>query len=168
MNTSVKLVSFLALTVGLSAGCKEDSPSSASPLAVQCGERVYDPLNVLSHEVRGNLLDINIDYAGGCEEHVEASFQDPTNIRLRLMHDSNGDLCEALISETLTFDMGAFLDCDDAQSFDVEILPGGAVFNANDTALFSFTANCEDSNGSSNNAVPDVRSTTACDAALGE
>ena len=56
--------------LGTLVGCNRNAQPSISSAKIECGEHVTDPLNVLSHEVRGNLLDLNVDYAGGCEEHV--------------------------------------------------------------------------------------------------
>lgn len=69
-----------------------------------------DPYTILSFERVGTLLFVEVQYAGGCEKHNFALigtgqwYDQPDIIPFLLVHDANGDLCEALITETLVFD----------------------------------------------------------------
>ena len=66
----------------------------------------------------GNELLGNVNYGGGCEDHIfhlvmEPNFwigMSPVYYYFYLSHDANNDLCEALITEhNLCFDISEFL-----------------------------------------------------------
>lgn len=59
-------------------------------------------------------LTLVVQYGGGCREHEftlcwDGHFMEsfPLQVRLVLHHDGNGDMCRALPTETLTFDLKA-------------------------------------------------------------
>lgn len=71
-----------------------------------------DPWTWVSHRVEGDLLSLVVRYGGGCEEHrfallVDPAFREshPVQVGARLAHDSRGDLCRALLTDELTFDL---------------------------------------------------------------
>ncbi len=71
-----------------------------------------DPLTITDAAIEGDELTIGVSYAGGCEEHEYRLFWDevviethPSTVDLVLFHDANGDTCEALVSETILFDI---------------------------------------------------------------
>jgi hypothetical protein len=76
---------------------------------------LLDPYWLDGIEVSGNMLYIAVRYGGGCKPHdfelfmSPAAFMesDPVQANLYLRHDSNGDMCEAIISEPLAFDVSA-------------------------------------------------------------
>ena len=58
------------------------------------------------------IMLVEVSYAGGCEEHQfsliwpEAiTMVYPPNFSVILMHDANGDMCEAWLTETLVIDL---------------------------------------------------------------
>lgn len=61
----------------------------------------------------GNVLSVTVQYGGGCETHEFLLFMSPSGFlesapvqaNLYLMHEDNGDLCRALITETRRFDI---------------------------------------------------------------
>ena len=62
-----------------------------------------------------NYLSISVSYAGGCEEHLFNLYTEdnfcgtpPCYIYLTLSHESNNDLCEAIMRENLCFDVSIF------------------------------------------------------------
>lgn len=81
-----------------------DSASQAFPT---------DPLTVDDVEVVGGLLEASVTYGGGCTTHqidlvafggwLESS---PVQVNVLLSHDDNGDVCDALVMETRSFDLG--------------------------------------------------------------
>lgn len=79
-----------------------------SPDAVQ-----LDPFNLEGMEIVGNTITLSISYSGGCEEHCFSLYMSPATFfesypaqaNLYLRHDSNGDACEALISEDISFNL---------------------------------------------------------------
>ena len=65
--------------------------------------------------ISGDILSIAVGYGGGCQEHDFALYwngsvvkTNPAQIDFYLIHDANGDMCEAALSETLQFDISAF------------------------------------------------------------
>ena len=75
-----------------------------------------DPFNILSGEITGDCLKIRVNYEGGCEEHDFTLSYEHLPIlsqysgSLLLSHNANGDLCEALITEDLYFDLTSVQD----------------------------------------------------------
>ena len=62
-------------------------------------------------------LDISVSYSGGCEPHDFRfvwgnSSSDPEILELAIIHDANGDLCEAFPTETLHLDQAQLDEID--------------------------------------------------------
>ena len=75
-----------------------------------CGPK--DPLTIDGATIEGDALKVNVTYGGGCEAHVidmcwngvfAESF--PVQTWIELSHESNGDLCKALVMEVITLDL---------------------------------------------------------------
>jgi len=71
-----------------------------------------DPWTYLAHRVNGDTLVLDIQYGGGCAEHRFALLIDPAVMEsqpvqgvARLAHDAGGDMCRALLTRTLRFDL---------------------------------------------------------------
>jgi hypothetical protein len=71
-----------------------------------------DPWTFVSHALDGDTLTLSIQYGGGCRVHrfallVDPVFREshPVQVSARLAHDADGDMCRALISEDLHFDL---------------------------------------------------------------
>ena len=71
-----------------------------------------DGVTVREVRLDGDILEVDVGYGGGCEEHVFELVWDglvletfPGQVNLRLTHDGNGDVCEAYIMPTLRFDL---------------------------------------------------------------
>jgi hypothetical protein len=71
-----------------------------------------DPWTYASHMLDGDTLTLSIRYGGGCRVHrfallVDSAFREshPVQVSARLAHDADGDLCRALLSEDLRFDL---------------------------------------------------------------
>lgn len=82
---------------------------ACSPLKKPNNEPL-DPVTIQGLNINGDCLEISVSYAGGCENHDFGLTWDgsilkslPPQANLPLSHDSNGDMCEALISETISF-----------------------------------------------------------------
>ena len=70
------------------------------------------PYTTTNASINGDILGVGVQYSGGCEEHEFFLYGpttipdgDPANVTLYLIHESNKDFCEALISETRQFDL---------------------------------------------------------------
>ncbi len=71
-----------------------------------------DYLKINAAVITGDCLDITVQYAGGCHEQVFDLFQSIptptpglTTYDLKLGHDAKGDLCQALITKNVSFDL---------------------------------------------------------------
>jgi hypothetical protein len=69
-----------------------------------------DPYTINSIVIEGNFMIIDVSYGGGCETHEfslfgnEASSKSiPPNRSIQLVHNSKGDFCKAVVTETLKF-----------------------------------------------------------------
>jgi hypothetical protein len=80
--------------------------------SINVDEWASDQVKIVSATIQNDLLALKVQYGGGCKEHffrliiskgIEKS--NPPQTTFLLSHDSNGDTCEALISEELKFNL---------------------------------------------------------------
>ncbi len=140
----------------LNTACEDDLDAPAledNKLKITIGQKFYDelagrldmgtpvdsdPLIIRKAFIEEEKLHIQVTYSGGCEEHTfELLWPEhtpqiyPFQLRVYLIHDAHGDLCEAAISETLTVDLkGQDLNYDSSTIEQLEII----VINGNDSA----------------------------------
>ncbi|MEM6533221.1 MAG: hypothetical protein AAF654_11380 [Myxococcota bacterium] len=78
-----------------------------------CGEPPTEPssVKVTSAQISGDTLTVSVEFPGGCDSHRFDlcwnggwTRSDPPRFGLWLVHETN-DICEALLSEALTFDL---------------------------------------------------------------
>lgn len=114
---------FLALTFLLTAsGCPADDDDAADdddvipqplwPLDICAPIPPSNPFSHTGTALSGDVLTVDLGYSGGCEIHDfqlcwDAVFaeSDPVQVWLTLVHDANGDACEAYITESRQFDL---------------------------------------------------------------
>ena len=72
----------------------------------------FDPWTFVAHRVEGDTLALEVQYGGGCREHrfallIDPAFMEshPVQVSARLAHDADGDLCRALLTRTLRYDL---------------------------------------------------------------
>lgn len=67
-----------------------------------------DAYTVRSAALDGDTLRAVVRYSGGCEDHTfeRRSQSDGQRAELWFVHDANGDLCEALVTDTLVSEVG--------------------------------------------------------------
>jgi len=92
-------------------------PTPSNPSVEICTGNEIDEYDLESLSVDGDDLDIGVFYSGGCADHDFTlcwdggwSRSDPKIVNLYLVHDGNGDTCEAWINETVTFDVSLIAD----------------------------------------------------------
>ncbi len=73
-----------------------------------------DQFDILSTRINGDSLLVQVQYGGGCEKHEFTMHTNlmwmkslPPQLNLWLEHKSNNDMCRALITETIAFDLSA-------------------------------------------------------------
>ncbi|HVJ15666.1 MAG TPA: hypothetical protein VM686_09495 [Polyangiaceae bacterium] len=128
------------------AGTSTAGPSG-HPLVFPCpeGDIATDPFDYQRHRYNGDLLEIEIAHGGGCADHeyslcythfLESS---PVQTELILLHDANGDTCEAYLTATLTFDLSPL-----AAKYEAGYQTDGGLIETN-YSLYAFGAlSCED------------------------
>jgi len=116
----------ILLITGLLVGCDSESLAQEDPPfeagSVQIGD--YGPHNLegdafelLGARIEGDRLALDVAYGGGCAEHDFAGFTPEVNIAIFppqiavfVVHDGNGDMCEAYIREAVELDISTLLD----------------------------------------------------------
>ena len=71
-----------------------------------------DPLTIQSATIAGDVLQATVRFGGGCARHriallISDVFMEshPVQVHARLAHDGGGDMCDALLTRTLTFNL---------------------------------------------------------------
>jgi hypothetical protein len=71
--------------------------------------------SILKVTIEGNTMTIDVEYSGGCEEHVFKLYGSemiqkslPPQRGIMLWHDNKGDSCRSIVNEQLKFDISAF------------------------------------------------------------
>ena len=74
-----------------------------------------DAFDVQEARIEGDILAVVVGYGGGCEAHqfallasLAATRSIPPQHRLKLLHQGNGDVCEAYLTSALRFDLTPF------------------------------------------------------------
>ena len=77
-----------------------------------------NPIKINTIRFQGNCLEVNLSYSGGCESHqIDLARMHPScgtpplpPPTFEIRHNSNGDACEAWLTETLSFDLAPLRD----------------------------------------------------------
>lgn len=127
---AARLLPLLALA--LLAGCSTPAPTGASiliPRGGGAGPRTAaaviddrarwpeDAIEVTAWTIRDDRLDLTVRYGGGCADHRLALVfgtawmeSYPVQVSALLSHDANGDVCRALFSGDVSFDLRPLRD----------------------------------------------------------
>jgi hypothetical protein len=132
----MKLLSILAVLSLLFACNNTKEVLDIDPINVkkaQIGDLTQESAQttITSVNLEENILSLDIEYSGGCKDHsfefigsaaVMKSF--PAKRAVKLVHDSNGDTCRELVSETIKFDIRALADTETTGSEIILLLDG--------------------------------------------
>jgi hypothetical protein len=76
-----------------------------------------DQTIIQSSSLADDVLTLNIQYGGGCKEHVFALYgysmflkSNPPQAEVYLSHNGNGDMCKALLYQDIRFNLLPLLD----------------------------------------------------------
>lgn len=76
-----------------------------------------DPFKIISTEIKGNFMEFEVSYAGGCETHEFKLVGSPILTKslppirnIQLEHDNKGDKCKAIKTEKLKFAISILSD----------------------------------------------------------
>jgi hypothetical protein len=71
-----------------------------------------DPVTIIGATIRGDSLELSVSFGGGCRDHefrliTNGVFAEsyPVQTWVRLDRDANNDMCKALLSRVLRFDL---------------------------------------------------------------
>lgn len=115
----MKLLSILALSTLLFACNNTKEVLDIDPIDVkkaQIGDVTQESAatTITSVKLEGNIITLGVEYSGGCKDHSfeligsEAVMKSmPAKRAVKLVHNSNGDTCRELVSETIKFDIRA-------------------------------------------------------------
>lgn len=117
----IKTIIPLLATAALINGCLFTNPSDSAdedreinPLRIKTSatEIYYDPAAVVKSDITRNILELTMRYGGGCEVHDFELYWDglfmesyPVQVNLQLSHNSHNDVCRALITDSIYFDL---------------------------------------------------------------
>ena len=106
-------IDFLAVMILASSSCCLDVShfviiTNRPPNSIQ-----LDPFDLEDIGIAGDNITLDITYSGGCKEHgfslymSPAAFLEsyPVQANLYLRHNGNGDACEALVNESVPFNL---------------------------------------------------------------
>lgn len=102
----------LALFTGGDTLAAREPREPPQPVEITSEPGSADPINLLSASVYGDTLQLEVSHGGGCAQHLyglrwDGSFLEslPVQAVLSLTHDAQGDVCKAIVFETLYFDL---------------------------------------------------------------
>jgi hypothetical protein len=133
---------FIVLLLSANISCKKeksDPKSQNSSLIVlkessaEYSDALLDPSSVKSAPftldsllVQGDKVEVTVSYPGGCIQHSfeiiwneTVTYSNPPEVSLAIIHNANGDSCEAYITEVLTFNLGDLIDSTLAETVSV-------------------------------------------------
>ncbi len=118
------LISFTYLILALIAlSCENQDTTSEQPIdpndkrikMIDCVGSLHlftDAASIKEVSIVNDSLKLKVVYGGGCEKHDFVLYgcktfmeSNPIQAAIYLSHDAHGDLCKALITETLAFDL---------------------------------------------------------------
>ena len=95
----------------------EDAPQPVTLLEAGQPVPASDPVDVREGRIEGDELVLEVSFAGGCQPHDfdlfwQPGFEEsnPVQATVHLAHDGHGDMCEALLTETVRFDLAPLRD----------------------------------------------------------
>lgn len=90
----------------------DDVPIKPLKLLTGSDDLHFDAATIVRADMRRDVIELTNRYGGGCEEHIFDLYWDglfmesnPVQVNLQLSHNSNNDVCRALITEKVFFDL---------------------------------------------------------------
>ncbi|MCX6325215.1 MAG: hypothetical protein NT144_00990 [Bacteroidia bacterium] len=115
------------------------SASEYSDLKSNPSSGTSDPFELGDIVINGDKVEITVSYPGGCTQHAfeivwdeTVTNSNPTTINLVIIHDAQGDICEAYITEVLTFALDDLLGSTATAGVSID---GYSGYSASDSAF---------------------------------
>ena len=147
MVFTMRLLLIFLLT-GFLAGCDSETLADVDPSlkggSVQIADfnpadLEGDTFELIEARIDGQTLLLDVAYSGGCAEHEFGGLSPsvvilihPAQLSVYVMHDGNGDLCEAYIRNTVSLDISTLLASHGGE-FDLTVVPVNS--NSDDITL---------------------------------
>lgn len=111
---------FLIFIILISSGCLNsaitgsDNQEEGKPvqLKTETTNVFTDDASIIKADLKKDLLLLTVRYGGGCKEHEFELYWDglfmesnPLQVKLELSHNSNEDMCRALLTDELYFNL---------------------------------------------------------------
>lgn len=112
----------LIILIVLVTACEDNQqemqdPGACEPIVEDTGTALLsDPFDITGVEIIDDCLKISVRYGGGCKTHEFKLTCSPLpdfssySAILKLSHNANGDLCKALCTEDIYFDLTGLQD----------------------------------------------------------
>jgi len=132
----MKLFSILAVSALLFACNNTKEVLDIEPIGVKkakIGDVMQESAQTTISGVRldGNILSLDVEYSGGCQNHSFEFVGSPAIMKsmpakrsVKLVHDSNGETCRELLSETIKFDISTLAVTETSGSEIILLLDG--------------------------------------------
>lgn len=158
---SLFIIIFLVIMVSCEKDRSPEKPYQESGLSLKASQEEFhsalqnrgiensDPFMINEITINGDSVEISVSYSGGCEKHFFELIWDGTidagdtpSIDLILLHNSNGDACEALIMDKLVFRLSDLVPEIPAGNISIQAMngssPSGSVSYKGRVYEFSF------------------------------
>lgn len=106
VNCSVKKNTESSQEINTETSVKEQYPQAE----IGFFSKKNDPFKIIGATIKGNFMEIEVTYSGGCELHdfklignQSLSKSVPPLRNIQLIHDAKNDACKKLITEKVTF-----------------------------------------------------------------
>lgn len=115
---------FVSVLIPVLAGCAPVSDEPPEPYS-DCSAEEGDDYEIATPDgevapvrIEGDTLYVWVGHGGGCEQHdyqicwpgLSIDESNPVQIGLDIWHDANGDMCDAYLTEELSFDLTPLKD----------------------------------------------------------
>ena len=163
MKTNVLWMIILASLIAFSCDKATDKPSDVMKSEVVVNKsgddytkaytnrspEISDPFELQNVLVKGDTVEITVAHPGGCKKHNfeiiwdgTINYGDPPVINLIVIHQANGDSCEASVTENLNFTISDLPDNVSTEGYSIDVSsgysPGDSIVYSGDKYDFSF------------------------------
>jgi hypothetical protein len=97
-----------------SAGTETEGGTDTDGGGLVCADQPHDPLTIVGAAIAGDALLLDVEYGGGCEDHLidicwDGVFAEsfPVQAWVDVVHESNDDPCDAVVMEQREIDLTA-------------------------------------------------------------
>jgi hypothetical protein len=154
MKNSLSII--FAVLISTFSSCEKNNPdpknANTSALVLKGSVEEYldatsnpsnetsDPFELNGIVINGDKVEVSVSYPGGCAQHTfeiiwdqMIMYSDPPQINMVIIHDNNGDICEAYITEVITFELDSLIGSIGIEDISID---GYSGWDAGDSAVY--------------------------------